>query len=63
MKYRSMKTHNVLNKLGELTKTAKIKIFHIYVKSKINHLIPMIALRGGTMEDSKKIYIYIFTGI
>ena len=51
---------NILIRNYELTKTAKIKIFQIYVKSKINHIIPMITLTGGINALWKTIRKFIF---
>ena len=51
---------NIIIRNGELTKTAKLKIFQIYVKSKINHLIPMITLTGGINDLWKTIRKFIF---
>ena len=36
--------NGLLTKFGTLSKTAKIRIFQTYVRSKINHLLPMIIL-------------------
>ena len=41
---------NIIKKTGELTRIAKIRLFHIYLKSKINHLIPLISPTGGIKE-------------
>ena len=51
---------NIISKYGELTKIAKIRIFLIYMKSKINHLIPLIAITGGIKELWKTIRKIIF---
>ena len=51
---------NVTTKEGTLTRIAKIRLFHIYMKSKINHLIPLIAITGGIKQLWKTIREIIF---
>ena len=51
---------NKISKVGTLTRTAKIKIFKIYMKSKINHLIPLISITGGLKELWKSLRHIIF---
>ena len=51
---------NIISKYGELTKIAKIRIFLIYMKSKINHLIPLIAITGGIEDLWKTIRKIVF---
>ena len=51
---------NIISKYGELTKIAKIRIFLIYMKSKINHLIPLIAITGGIEDLWKAIRKIVF---
>ena len=50
----------IISKVGELTRIAKIRIFITYLKSKINHLIPLIAITGGIDELWKTIRKIIF---
>ena len=50
----------VLKKDGSLTKIAKNRIFQTYMRSKINHLIPLIVLSGGITELWKTIRKFIF---
>ena len=50
----------LLSKCGELTKVAKIRIFQTYMRSKINHLIPLIILTGGTEDLWKTIRKFSF---
>ena len=50
----------LLSKFGDLTKLAKIRIFQTFMRSKINHLIPLIILTGGTEELWKDIRKFIF---
>ena len=54
---------NIIKKTGELTRIAKIRLFHIYLKSKINHLIPLISLTGGIKELWKTIRSIVFTNL
>ena len=54
---------NIIKKSGELTRIAKIRLFHIYLKSKINHLIPLISLTGGIKELWKTIRLIVFTNL
>ena len=51
---------SVIKRDGSLTKIAKIRIFQTYMRSKINHLIPMIVLSGGVNELWKTIRRFIF---
>ena len=51
---------NSISKEGQLTRIAKIRIFQIYMKSKINHLIPLISITGGINELWKNIRKIIF---
>ena len=51
---------NLVCKEGQLTRIAKLKIFQIFMKSRINHLIPLIAITGGIKELWKKIRSIIF---
>ena len=51
---------NVITKEGTLTRIAKIRLFHIYMKTKINHLIPLIAITGGIKQLWKTIREIIF---
>ena len=51
---------NVITKKGTLIRIAKIRLFHIYMKSKINHLIPLIAITGGIKQLWKTIREIIF---
>ena len=44
----------------KLTKIAKIRLFHTYMKSKINHLIPLIAITGGISDLWKNMRQIIF---
>ena len=54
---------NIISKIGNLTRIAKIRLFHTYMKSKINHLIPLIAITGGIKELWKTIRNIIFTNL
>ena len=54
---------NIIKKTGELTRIAKIRLFHIYLKSKIKHLIPLISLTGGIKELWKTIRSIVFTNL
>ena len=51
---------NIIRKEGSLTRIAKIRIFHVFMKTKINHLIPLIAITGGIKELWKSIREIIF---
>jgi len=54
---------NIISKTGNLTRIAKIRLFHIFMKSKINHLIPLIAITGGIKDQWKSIRKIIFTNL
>ena len=51
---------NLIKKEGTLTSIAKIRLFHIYMKSKVNHLIPLISITEGIKELWKAIREIIF---
>ena len=51
---------NAINRQGQLTRIAKIRIFQIFMKSRINHLIPLISITGGINELWKNIRKIIF---
>ena len=51
---------NIIRKEVSLTRIAKIRIFHVFMKTKINHLIPLIAITGGIKELWKSIREIIF---
>ena len=55
--------NGLLTKFGTLSKTAKIRIFQTYVRSKINHLLPMLALAGNFEEVWKKLRKFIFNNL
>ena len=54
---------NIISRTGNLTRIAKIRLFHIFMKSKINHLIPLIAITGGIKDLWKSIRKIIFTNL
>ena len=54
---------NIISRTGNLTRMAKIRLFHIFMKSKINHLIPLIAITGGIKDLWKSIRKIIFTNL
>ena len=54
---------SILIKQGDLTKTSKIRIFQVYMRSKINHLLPLIILTGGIETTWKTIRKFIFDNI
>ena len=54
---------SILTKQGDLTKTSKIRIFQVYMRSKINHLLPLIILTGGIEITWKTIRKFIFDHI
>ena len=51
---------SVIRKDGSLTKIAKIRIFQTYMRSRINHLIPMIVLTDGVSQLWKTVRKFIF---
>ena len=55
--------NGILTKVGNITKTAKIRIFQTFVRSKFNHLLPMICLKGKIEEIWKKIRRFIFNNL
>ena len=54
---------NIISKTGNLTRIAKIRLFHLFMKSKINHLIPLIEITGGIKDQWKSIRKIIFTNL
>lgn len=50
----------IIIKQGQLTRIAKIRLFHIYMKSKINHLIPLLSIAGKIKDLWKNIREIIF---
>ena len=55
---------NIIGINGETSPSRiNVKIFKIWMKSKVNHLIPLIALTDGLYESWKNIRAVIFTAI
>ena len=53
----------LLKSYSSLTRRARIRIFQIYMRSKVNHMIPMIALTGDITSLWKIMRSTIFWGV